>query len=244
MESKDEKVRVLIVEDEIIIADNIADSLGSFGYEVMEPVRSYKEAVESNEANPPSIAILDIRLAGTKTGIDLGEYIQDNYDFPFIFLTSNSDVDTLQEAKLVEPNAFLVKPFGKEELYAAIELGLYSNVQKRKSGGQESPLENKAFFVRQKSHFERVNYQDILYIQSDGVYLDIYTADAKPITIRGALNDYIHKLNDTFLRCHRSYIINLDHLEKVNQHSAIVAGVEIPIGKKYRQEVLSRITLG
>lgn len=238
------KIKVLVVEDEVIIADNICNTLESFDYEVLEPAMSYEEAIERINFNQPDIAILDIQLAGKKNGIDLAQKINDEYDFPFIFLTSNSDRATFEEAKVAEPNAFLSKPFGKDELYAAIELGLFTYAKKHGAVDRETSVVKDALFIRQKAQFIRVNFEDIVYIQSDSVYLDIAGKAGKPITVRGSLNDYISKLNDNFLRCHRSYIINLDYLESINLQFAVVGGVEIPIGKKHRPHLLSRLNMG
>ena len=83
-----EKKKVLVVEDEIIIADNICDSLIDLGYEVTEPAINYTEAILIIEKEKPDIAILDIHLSGKKTGIDIAKKINENYNFPFIFLTS------------------------------------------------------------------------------------------------------------------------------------------------------------
>lgn len=120
------KVKILVVEDEIIIADNICDTLTDLGYETLEPAINFTEAVELIESESPDIAILDIQLSGQKTGIDLARKINEDYNFPFIFLTSNSDTVTLNEAKKLMPPAFLVKPFSKEELYTSIEIALYN----------------------------------------------------------------------------------------------------------------------
>lgn len=239
-----DKIKVLVVEDEVIIADNICDTLESFGYEALEPAMSYTEAIDRIETCRPDIAILDVHLAGKEDGIELGTTINLKYDFPFIFLTSNSDRETFNEAKVLEPNAFLAKPFGKDELYAALELALLSFSKKPIPNTGEIGAASNALFVKQKTHLVRVNFDNILYIQSDSVYLDIHLLNGKPLTVRGSLNDYITKLDNNFLRCHRSYILNSEHLDSISLNSAIVSGVEIPVGKKHRPFVLSKLTIG
>lgn len=238
------KIKVLVVEDEVIIADNVCRTLESFGYEVFEPAITYEEAIERIEGEQPDIAILDIKLSGKKSGIDLANKINIEYDFPFVFLTSNSDKATFEEAKVVEPHAFLVKPFEKDELFKALELAVY-NYAKKSSGElqQNTTVLLDALFIKQKTNFVRVNFQDILYIRSDSVYLDIHVVNKKTLTIRGSLNDYISKLDHNFIRSHRSYILNLAHLESISQNSAMVGGLEIPIGKKHRSFFLSRLSI-
>lgn len=85
------KIKVLIVEDEVIIADNIRDTLKNLDYNVFEPAINFTEAIETIKSEKPDIAILDVQLSDKKTGIDLAKVISEQYNFPFIFLTSNSD---------------------------------------------------------------------------------------------------------------------------------------------------------
>jgi DNA-binding NarL/FixJ family response regulator len=92
------KIKILVIEDEIIIADHLCDILNELGYECFEPAINYTEAIDSLKTNQPDVAIIDIQLGGKKTGIDLAEYINENYNFPFIFLTSNSDPLTIEKA--------------------------------------------------------------------------------------------------------------------------------------------------
>lgn len=238
------QVTILIVEDEAIIADSIAFALMDFGYNVLEPAMSYDEAIASIEEYQPDIAILDIRLQGERTGIDLGSLIHKKYDFPYLFLTSNSDKMTFDQAKIAKPSAFLVKPYVKEELYAAVELALVNYASDTKRFINEDNLVVKdALFIKQKKRFIRANFEDIRYIQSDGVYLDIYVEDTKYYTVRGTLNEYADKLNNDFIRVHRSYIVNLHYLEALENNVAIIDGAEVPIGKRHRADLVARLNL-
>jgi len=239
------KVKVLIVEDEIIIADDICDTLEELGYEVLEPATTYTEAIETIEAERPDIAILDIQLSGKKSGVDLAGAINETYQFPFIFLTSNTDKITLEEAKKVEPLAYLVKPFSKEEIYTSIEVALY-NYSKRKeqSLNQENLVIKDALFIKENKVFLRLNFSDILYLKSDHVYIEIMMLNGDKHTVRGSLNDFINKLGPTFFRNHRSFIVNLDHMQEVDHVGITVNNEHLPIGKKQREELLARLNRG
>lgn len=236
------KTKILIVEDEIIIADDIASNLKEFGYETTEIAISYSEALEIMEKENPDLVVIDIKLSGKKTGIELGKKIKDEYKTPFIFLTSNSDKITMGEALEVEPNAFLVKPFSKKELYASIELA----IKKTKTEKDPQPLEENSIlgdslFIREKQKFIRVNFNEIVYMKSDNVYVDVFLKNKKKYTVRGTLNDFENKIDSNFQRVHRSYIVNLNFLESINSIYVQAYGNEIPIGKKYREELLSQI---
>ncbi len=128
-----EKLKVLIVEDEQIIASDLQDLLQEYGYEVSAIARSYQEGLYFLEKCSPDIALIDIVLHRTEApksdaldGIHLAEKIRDQYQIPFIYISSHTDPQTLQRAKATLPNAYLVKPFHNEQVFAAMETALFS----------------------------------------------------------------------------------------------------------------------
>ena len=240
-----EPIKVLIVEDEMIIANTIVDAIESFEYTALEPEITFTGAIESIESEKPDIGIFDIQLSGKKTGIDLAKVVQEKYKFPFIFLTSNSDKLSLDLAKQTEPSAFLVKPFNNDELYAAIELALYNySQQKNMEINALNRLIQNALFIKGKNGYLRVNFDDILYLKSDNVYIDIVDVNGKNHTVRSTISDYESKLNSDFLRIHRGYIINLRFLEKIDALYATIAGNQIPIGNKFKENLMKAIQKG
>lgn len=238
-----DKVKILVVEDEIIIADNICDTLEMLGYEVLEPAINYTEAIETIEETRPDIAILDIQLSGKKTGIDLAETIRNNYDFPFIFLTSNADPLTVSQAKKVMPPAYLIKPFTKDELYSSIEIALFNYSKKIGEANTENLIIKDAFFIKEKNAFIKLKFEDILFIKSEHVYAEIQLKNNQKHLIRGNLNQIITKLSSKFIRLHRSYIINLEYLDQIDNNAVIIQNTSIPIGRKYKEQLLAKINL-
>lgn len=238
-----DKTRILVVEDEIIIADDICNILNQLGYEALEPAISYTEALKCMEEFNPDLVILDIQLSGNKDGIDLAWKIKEDFDIPFIFLTSNADKLTVDRAKRVAPPAYLVKPFNKDELYTAIEIALYNHA-KTDRDSEGSVVIKDALFVRQNKAFIKVKFDDILFIRSEHIYIEIFTSDNQKILIRDSLNEYIKKLNDNFFRVHRSYIVNLQYIQTIEFGSVNIGGQEVPIGKNYRNELLQKVKLG
>jgi two-component system response regulator LytT len=237
-----DKIKVLVVEDEVLIADDICKALHELDYIPIDPAITYTEAIATIEREKPDIAILDIHLSGSKTGIDLAKKIRQSYNFPFIFLTANSDPYTLNKAKEVMPNAYLIKPFSKKELYTSIEIALHN------FSSQEQILKNTnltavdSLFVKDKSNFRKIYFKDILYLKSAHVYIEIVLKNNQNIVTRASLNDVIHKLNNNFLRVHRGFIINKQHLKEIGNTILVIENTEIPIGKKYKENVLKSIT--
>jgi len=118
------KLRVAIVEDEPLIAENLAMYLNNSDFEVAGIAYNYEDALQLIISEHPDIALLDINLECEKDGIDLGEYIFNNLHIPFIFLSSYSDRSTLDRAKKIQPSGYLVKPFNEKSLLTTLEIGL------------------------------------------------------------------------------------------------------------------------
>lgn len=126
-----DKIKILIVEDEAIIAKNIESKLTKAGYEVVDTVFTGNDAIKSALEKNPDIILLDIKLKGEIGGIEAAERIKQQKDIPVIFLTSYTDEDTFEKAKLTEPAAYLSKPFNLDELNRIIQLTLFNHKIKK-----------------------------------------------------------------------------------------------------------------
>jgi DNA-binding LytR/AlgR family response regulator len=234
------ETKIGIVEDEIIIADSIRSVLLRMNYRVAEPCINYEEAIRMLETDQPHLLLLDINLGSTsKSGIEVGRYIREHMDMPFIFLTANSDIKTVQEAKLVTPNAFLVKPFVQDELHAAIEIAMH-NFYSHKA--REQPKPDKDFlFIKDGTELHKINFSDILFLESDHVYVSVHTTTRRYL-VRTSLQNYIEELDkDLFLRIHRSYVVNLSRIESVLGSQVKIQDKLLPVSKSYKDELLSRL---
>lgn len=116
------KAKILIVEDENIVAMDIRKILLDSGYEITSIISSGEEAIINVRENKPDLILMDIVLKGKMTGIDASRIISRYFDIPIIYLTALSNDDTLLEAKSRESYGFLLKPFSANELNIAIEM--------------------------------------------------------------------------------------------------------------------------
>jgi len=124
--------KVLIVEDEPLIAKEIAFNLQDYGYDIAGVAHSYEKALTILQNREVDIALLDIAIKGTRNGIELGELLKAKYQIPFLFLSSYCDDDTVQEASAAGAEGYIVKPFKKSDLKPAIEIALSnSGLRKR-----------------------------------------------------------------------------------------------------------------
>lgn len=119
--------RVLIVEDEKIIAFDLQRRLKTFGFEVIGSCSSGAEALELCAQGRPDIVLMDIMIEGELDGIETAKILLERYQIPSIFLTAYSDAATLERAKVAQPLAYIIKPFKERELYTTIDVALYKS---------------------------------------------------------------------------------------------------------------------
>lgn len=244
-------IKILIVEDNVIIADDMQSMLEEIGYEIVDNVIVYEQAVEVLKNNHVDLVLIDIILASDKTGIDLGKHIRDVYNIPFIFVTSNSDRATVENAKLVKPDGYLVKPFEQQDLYTSIEIALSNfNYSKKENGaaaigGNEgdsftsNSVLKDSIFVKKQHLYYRIQFGDIQFIKADNVYLEVNTVDKK-FLVRSPLKDYLEKLpKNKFYRAHKSYIVNVDHIDAINSKDIMINNNLIPISKDFKEFIIS-----
>jgi len=124
--------RILIVEDEGIIAKDIQSTLNRSGYSVIGIASSGEEAIKKAMEIHPDLVLMDIVLEGAMDGVEAAEHIRDHFDIPVVYLTAYSDDTTLQRAKITEPFGYILKPFQEKELYTTIEMALYKHTMQRK----------------------------------------------------------------------------------------------------------------
>ncbi len=232
-------IRIGIVEDELIIAEKLKHLLTEIGYLVFEPAINYSEALELLKSGKPDLMVVDINLREKNDGIDLAKVINDKYQIPFIFLTANGDRLTVERAKKVYPHAFLLKPFTKEELYAAIEIA-FSNY-KVSSGSIESKTESiskEYIFIRENHRFIKLNFSEIIYVESQENYVIIHTSGKKNFIIRSTFSDFIKQLPEQlFLQTHRSFVVHLNYISKLEPTEIFAEDYIIPLSNTFRAKL-------
>ena len=117
--------RLLIVEDEAIVAMDLRAKLVDMEYFVVGVARSGEDAVRMADEKSPDLVLMDINLQGDMDGVAAAEHIRERRTIPVVFLTAMGDKDTLQRAKITEPQGYVLKPFNERDLYAAIEVALH-----------------------------------------------------------------------------------------------------------------------
>lgn len=128
------KARVLVVEEEGIIARDILSSLQELGYEVCSTAKTGEEAIRKAEAEQPDLALVDVVLKGPMNGIDAARLIHSRFKIPIICLTGYADEEMPDRARVTEPFGYLIKPFHEKELDSTIEMALFRHGLRRSPG--------------------------------------------------------------------------------------------------------------
>lgn len=150
------KKRILVVEDEIVIADDLCLVLEKLGYEVLEPAITYREAITRFDEEPIDLVMLDIQLKGKKTGIDVANYISGRSNIPFIYLTSYSDQKTLDLAKATLPYAYIVKPFEAADIMTAVEIAFANHERYLANQGNDEEVDMPDFTAMEKVILQKI----------------------------------------------------------------------------------------
>ncbi|MEG4444270.1 ATP-binding protein [Microcoleus sp. AT9_B5] len=145
-------IQILVVEDEIIVAQDIAGRLKKLGYAVTATVSSGEEAIQKAIENPPDLVLMDIVLKGDMDGVTAAEKIRSNRNVPTVFLTAYADDQTLQRAKLTDPFGYIIKPFQQNDLRVAIEIALHRHEIETKMRESLKAAEAVIESVEEKSH--------------------------------------------------------------------------------------------
>lgn len=236
-------ITIAIVEDELIVANDLADKLQQLGYTVIPPCVSYGTAIEMLETEDPDLIVLDIQLAGKKDGIDLAWAIRERYNIPFIFLTSNADQSTIDRVKELNPPAYLVKPYKKQDLFTAIELAVHQQQQQHAQlQSTYDRIARESLFVRSNNLYYRIPFAEITYLKADSPYVEIHNTAGRTFLHRNSISQLLTQLPEKLVaQVHRSYFVNPDHITAISHDFVIIGTHEVPIGRKYRQLLLDRV---
>jgi DNA-binding LytR/AlgR family response regulator len=247
------KKKILVVEDEAIVAKDIEVCLKKIGYEVIGTFSKGEKVIPAIEKDKPDLVLMDIMLAGEMTGIDVSTKIKEKYDIPVVFLTAYADEKTISKAKVTEPYGYVIKPFKEIDLRTSIEMALYKfKKEKEKLAGIEvskinagSPLSKEFIYVKSNSKLVKVQNDHILFVEALKDYVIIHTAEDK-YTIHSTMKDIEKKLpEESFMRVHRSYILNLKKIKSIESALVILedSDKKIPIGGSYKDELFKKLNL-
>lgn len=247
------KIKVVIVEDEFPIAEDIRLRLEQNGYEVLSVFDRAEVALPFILQHSADIVLADIKLLGKSDGITMVEQLQQQMKLPVIYITANSDKATYDRAKKTNPHAFLVKPFTTINLLSAIDLALYNfstglspvDISREpvaiNQNNDEQFIVNQCLFIRTNGKHRKLLTENILYVEASGSYIHLQTLTER-FTLSQNLSHFQKRTPlPNFVRIHRSYIVNLNKVDSFEESYVFIQNKKLPMSDLYKKEFLSRI---
>jgi DNA-binding LytR/AlgR family response regulator len=228
-----EQIKVMIVEDESIVAMDLSAGLEHDGYTVVGIADNYNDAIKLFSENMVDILLMDINIHG------------------------NTDAKTVERVKHTNPAAFLTKPYNIDNVRIAIDLALHNFAETKPvakvlpiAGSAEKKTDKEHFlqlkdyiFIKQNYRFVKFKLSEILFAEADNNYVNIHTHGQK-FALRLSLADLIDRLQfSRLVRVHRSYAVNIDEINSFDEQVIRIDKHEIPIGRNHRQEFLDHFNL-
>lgn len=254
--SNEEKTKVLIVEDESIVAKDIQNILLKNNYEILGIANNADTALNYLFQQLPDVILMDIMIKGNINGIELSQKIKEEYDVPIIFLTAYSDLPTLEKAKIVEPYAYITKPFKNSDILSAIEITLFrfkKDLERKKEkellysiveSKDQDPSAN-MIFVKSGGKMVKIKFEDIFIVEALKDYVTFHTTHGRYI-VHATMKFIEEKLGQKdFIRAHRSFIVRIDKIQSIENQELVLENFPktIPIGGNYKDEVFRRLNL-
>lgn len=230
-----ENIKVLIVEDKLLVAEDIAATLKRHSLEVVGICATGEEAIQvANEKNP-DLVLMDIELAGAMDGISAAKVIQDEHSIPVIYLTDHTDQRIVDRAKKTFPANFIAKPFQEADLIRAIDIAFHN----ANAGTEEKPILKKHIFLRTDNQvYIKLSYQEILYLKAGRSYCTLVT-DHKNYTLTIPLIHVHEQVNNRdFIRVHRSFVVNVNRITELEGNTIKLGDHEVPMSPDMRNNLM------
>jgi two-component system, response regulator PdtaR len=254
-----EKINILIVEDESIVAMDLANGLERDGYHVTGIADNADEAQELFNTHEVDIVLMDVNILGDKDGIDTAIELLKKRSVPIIYLTAFTDAATIERIKQTHPAAFLSKPYNIINVRIAIELAInnFAIARQQQSTGKIIPLDKNAtrddahppekemilqmndhIFVKYNYVFVKIKLNELLYVEAENNYISLVTIEKK-FLLRLSLSQLMEKVNyKPLARIHRSFVVNINAIQSFSDQEVTINNHQLPIGRNYKEEFL------
>ncbi|MCB0505239.1 MAG: response regulator [Cyclobacteriaceae bacterium] len=238
--------RILIIEDDFVVATNVSSILKTGGYEVILVCDTGEEAVEFLRKEKVDLAIIDINLAGVLDGIQTANILADRFKVPFIFLTANDTMEAVEKALVTRPAAYLAKPFNPVTLASTVKVALY-NKENQSSGHDEQFMfggtDKDFFFVKTSNKLLKIKYKEVMWVEASDIYCHVKVKDKRYLL--GHSLKHVEEVfpPNSFQRIHRSYIVNIHKIDAIETGRIILGTHSIPIGKTYKDTLLKKLSV-
>ncbi len=229
--------KIFIVEDDPIIASDLAGILEDLGYNVCGIAHEPFDARKRIAAEQPDLLLMDVNLGSSIDGIDLATLLTET-GAGIIFITAFTDKATRDRVKALNPLAYIIKPFDDKDIEVAIDLAFHK-IQQNTNARIAEPVSQDSIFIKTGNGTSRkVVIKDISLLEAYDNYSFVHCGNEK-IMVSMTLKELEQKIaSPHFLRVHRSFVINTTKVDSIRNGVLILGSLEVPIGKSYKEEVM------
>ncbi len=246
-------MKILIIEDEFILATDLSEILESEDYEVVFIADNGQDAIDFYQENEVDLVLCDISINGNLDGIETVGKLIALKSAPIIYLTALTDTETIERAKKTFPAAYIPKPFNIINLRMAIEMAINNFAFRANSPTlkiikddkeitqKEVILQvNDAIFIKQNYQFVKFPLSEILYLEADNTYTTIITSQKK-YALRQTISNVLERLAmKNLVRVHRSFVVNINKIDSFNEHEITINNIQIPLSRSFKDEFMKQ----
>ena len=252
----DERIHILIIEDEGILAMEMSECLENEGYYVVGIASNGRKALDIFKRNRVDMVLCDITIRGDWDGIQTVGYLTAERPVPVVYLSALNDRETLNRAKQTYPAAYLNKPYQLTGLRTAIEVAIQNFTMRSGSStdpknvvsldgikpdnlNRESLLQvGNHLFIKQNYQFVKISLSDLLYLEADNIYTVMLTTSRKYL-LRLTLSSILERISQPDLvRIHRSYAVNIQKVDAFNDVEVSIGTQLLPLSRTHRDDFL------
>lgn len=222
--------KILIVEDEQIIAENLRFILNEYGYRNVAIAGDIEEALSLFQETAYHLVLMDINLGDKNNdGVDLISQLKELQSaFHFIYVTANADEKTVKKAAATNPSGYIVKPFVKESVYANVEMAL--SIVKE---------DENIFVFTDRGMKKQVAVSQIQYVMADGSYINVHLVSGEVLVVRQSIANFDDENKEDFIRIHRSIAVNKKHITAYSSTEVKVGEKKLTLGRVYKNKFMA-----
>lgn len=243
----EEKIRILVVEDDLVEYTHLEILLTQQGHNIAAHVDNAIDAIAEFGKDRPDLVIADISINGELDGIQLVHKLNEIEKVPVLFLTSHNESDIFDKAKETQPYAYITKPVEPRNLERNIELAFqnFGRAGQTNVKWEGDVLVKDFFFTKIGNKLKKIPTNGIEFIEVEGKYSSI-SVDERKYHVKISLKDLLLKLpEEKFVRVSRNFVVNIDRVENIDtqNYQLKVGQTDIPISRTYKDDLMKRIQL-
>lgn len=240
---KSKCTKVVIVEDDKLTADHMAMVLKQHGIQTVGITHKADKAIALIESHRPDLVLLDVQLNASIDGVQIASMLQLDYQIPFIYITSYSDQKTVSRISKTNPAGYLQKPFDELELIHLLkEIFQVKRVQQFDMPVAQ-PSDTGILFAKMGNAIESIKVDNIVFVEANGKYACVHSEGMKQL-LNASFKEFKERLPASkFVQVHRSYLINIEKVSRIEQHEVWVQNRRLPIGQSFKKQLIERLRL-